>query len=346
MGQAIVRNCSYHAKQRRWNRQGIKNLAQYFCSLELDLYAHKNIALFCRTLIATQRTICAINGGEFVNSKCIILLVAFIAVRYSAAQQEAKLYGIERVYFRPVLESDSNLMRQPNVASFLPIQLKSSDLGSNLNNSLDEIAVRDFRLPFDPHGKELWIREIVNSEHHRIFETWWAMYAGGKRSCLWRFRADPRDNDDKALTNYVLDSVLQSGEHTIAVRVQGTMFRPQGAWWVTGKVFNFSIVDSGLVFSCIENTFGFFHGYNRGEDPPISVMSEELVDKRFRKREVYKTPEHILRLCGFRNPVTDDASQFNWIELRQVARCITERAGAKESFRAMYAPTFVERGGK
>ncbi len=275
------------------------------------------------------------------HSACCIYCCAIFCstARGKALRNRTRLFPTcSRIGFKPDATAQRGLISADSTQVFRP--------RLNLNNSLDEIAVRDFRLPFDPHGKELWIREIVNSEHHRIFETWWAMYAGGKRSCLWRFRADPRDNDDKALTNYVLDSVLQSGEHTIAVRVQGTMFRPQGAWWVTGKVFNFSIVDSGLVFSCIENTFGFFHGYNRGEDPPISVMSEELVDKRFRKREVYKTPEHILRLCGFRNPVTDDASQFNWIELRQVARCITERAGAKESFRAMYAPTFVERGGK
>ena len=42
------------------------------------------------------------------------------------------------------------------------------------------------------------------------------------------------------------------------------MFRPLGAWWITGKVISFSLSGDSLTLVRVRNDFGIFHGYDLG----------------------------------------------------------------------------------
>lgn len=75
-----------------------------------------------------------------------------------------------------------------------------------------------------------------------------ASYDDGRRSDVCFFRADPVQNENKALSNYEIDSVL-AADRSVELKIWGMMFRPQGAWWITGKVFSFSLSGDSLTLS-------------------------------------------------------------------------------------------------
>lgn len=192
-------------------------------------------------------------------------------------------------------------------------------------------------------GKEVWIREVINHEHPRIFDTWWALYVNEKRTCLWLFNAGWAARDQKALSNYQIDGALQTENDVVTVRVQGSMFRPRGAWWVTGKSFHFSVSDSGLSFLFVTNAFGFFHGYNQGDTVTASV--ERLIGTTFLKLDAENVNAETTRSCGFDDPLVD-AVEFNWTALMEAADCIVASAGTHQSTRSLSEPSFGEQSNK
>lgn len=245
---------------------------------------------------------------------------------------DPKLFGLDRVYFQQVLD----LSREPIVDSLLPMQVKDTTLIPKQYLLPEEMTVRDFWFG----GRATRIRQVVNYNNPRMAETWWALYAGRERTCLWRFRAFSSELDHKALSNYVIDSVYRTGEKNVIIRVWGEMFRP-GWWWITGKVFAFSEVDSGFAFSYVENAFGFF------SDRSFTVSTEELAGDHFVIRETKDVPNALLRGCGFRfseMALEPEEPEPTWDERCKAARCITKNA--IPTTRALHEPSFVERGGK
>ncbi len=261
---------------------------------------------------------------------CFLLLLILTFVQYPCAQVRPKLLGLERIYFHQVhdLRSDSR------VGSVFPMQMKDYPSDSVQNASLEEMTVRDFFLD----GQRIIIRQVVDCMHPRISETWWALYAEGERTCLWRFRAYASDNEGKALSNYLIDRVFRSSAKSVLIRVRGEMVRPAGVWWTTGKVFGFAETDSGFALSFVENSFDFFQGSDAG----ITVKVEDRVAGQFRQREVKNVRKAVLRRCGFSFP-EDEPVDLTWDALHKTARCATKK-GATESIRALHEASFVERG--
>lgn len=275
------------------------------------------------------------------------LVGLLLAIQVSFTTPLLRFEGLERVYFEHVGMPGAPLASPPAVTSLLPKTVQSSLLGRQAIESpmlSDEVTVRDFRLSSGRWKRDLWLRQVVDRRHPRITDLWWALYDDGRRSDVWYFRADPARNENKLLTNYEIEDVSTTDNNAIVFRIRGEMFRPAGAWWVVGKVFTLSMTDNGLVLSRVRNVFGFFRDYDRGDTPgSIGVLTERELDERFEVRAFTEVPEDLLRRCKFRDPLIEDT--WSWAEFEKVARCITENPDAKVTFRALDAPSFVERGG-
>jgi hypothetical protein len=210
-----------------------------------------------------------------------------------------------------------------------------------------DVQVRDFRLPLQGSPNELSLRQIQIGAEFRITELWWALYVNGQRSDVWYFSAKPDRTENKFLSNDEIEAAGASGSDSLELRVRGIMFRPQGAWWVTGKVFSFSRCGDTLTLSRVRNAFGFFRSYEvGGPPPPITVLTEGEVRGRFETRSYDSVPDEILRGCGFQDPLLIDNWEFNWVGLERTASCVTKKAGARISYRGLGEPSFVERGGR
>jgi hypothetical protein len=128
--------------------------------------------------------------------------------------------------------------------------------------------------------------------------------------------------------------------------VQGYMFRPQGAWWVVGKEWEFALGGNGLTLTRVRNVFGLFRDYDLGDGetlPPIGVLTEREIGGRYEIRDVDNVSESILHTCGFRDPYLEDDWAFSWDELLKVAQCITSESDAKVTFRDLNSTSFIER---
>ena len=271
------------------------------------------------------------------------LTALLVVVQTSVVKAPARLKGLDRLYFQNVGEPGAALDASPVVASLLPQLLRESDF-SWKPMSPEGYNVRDFRLPSGSWGRKLWLRQIVDVRHSRISELWWALYDHERRSDVWRFA--PKIGD-KILSNYEIKDVSTLGKGSIILRIQGSMFRPGGAWWEVGKVLTFLGSEDGLTFSRVRNAFGFFHGYDLGNEPAsITVSTEQESRGRFEERTFISKQEKALRKCGFQDPLIDARPKLSWRELERVALCITQKPGAKSSSRAFNEPSFIERRGR
>jgi hypothetical protein len=166
----------------------------------------------------------------------------------------------------------------------------------------------------------------------------------GRRSDVWYFAMDHPERGRKILSNYKIDSA-SSTNGDLELRVCGSMFRPQGAWWITGKTFRFSLRDDNLLLFRVVDNFGFFRDYATGEaPPPIDVTTESAMRRRFETRSYDSVPDAVLRHCGFRDPLDTEGWEFNWAEDEGAARCVTKNRRARRSYRNLEKPSFVERG--
>ena len=273
-----------------------------------------------------------------------VLTALLVVVQTSVVKSPARLEGLDRLYFKNVGEPGAALDASPVVASLLPELLRESDF-SRKPMSPEEYNVRDFRLPSGSWGRKLWLRQIVDFSHPRIFELWWALYDHERRSDVWYFA--PQVGDNKILSNYEIEDVSTVGKGSIILRIQGSMYRPGGAWWEVGKVLTFLGSEDGLTFSRVRNAFGFFHEYDLGNEPPSITVSAEIESRgHFEERTFISKQEKALRKCGFQVPLIDERHMLSWRELERVALCITQKPGAKRSSRAFNEPSFIELGGR
>jgi hypothetical protein len=274
------------------------------------------------------------------------------SVRVSAALPLLRLQGLDRVYFQHVGVPEDRSAMPTSVGALLPevIQPANSQQKTAAKKEVDDandVQVRDFRLQLPPSPRRLFLRQIVvDRETSRITKLWWALYDDGRRSDVWYFSADPMESGDKALSNYEIESASASGSDSLELRVRGMMFRPQGAFWITGKAFSFSSRGDMLALSRVRNVFGFFRGYDSGDrTPSIDVVTERETGGRFETRSYDSVPNGVLRHCQFRNPL-DEKWEFKWARMERTALCVSQETSVRTSYRGLDEPSCVERGGK
>jgi hypothetical protein len=108
-----------------------------------------------------------------------------------------------------------------------------------------------------------------------------------------------------------------------------------------------SLSGDSLTLVRVRNDFGIFHGYDLGgPPPPIDVTTERETEKGFEIRTHDAVPKALLSHCGFRNPLSDNSTNFVWNEFEKMAQCVIREPGARTSYRSFDEPSFVERGGK
>jgi hypothetical protein len=249
------------------------------------------------------------------------------------------LEGLDRLYFDRVRVA----ALPPAVAARVPSQWSRLHA---IEDADDEraLTVRDFPLPrVGAHGN-LVLRQVVESSHPRINDLWLVLYDGGRRSDVWHFRAYPNP-DGKLLPNYRIESVQPATGGGVTISLRGAMIRPQGAWWVTGKVVTLVPVDGALRFAHVRNAFGFRHEYDHSEEAeaPTDVRIEREIDGRFEERDIEPAPPDVMKACGL-EPA--EAVTGTWETLESLARCVTQAPRATVTSRDPAEPSFAERGFK
>jgi len=305
-----------------------------------------NIVPFCMLVCIATWTIAEQGGRKRADTKTPGTGV----IQATLPKPLARLDGLVRLYFQHVGRPAEVLNAPTAVASLLPELLRSTGLNRETVNatSLPEgLNVSNFHLPLDSQKRDLWIRQIVYNDHPRIAKLWWGLYDRGQRSDVWYFIPDPSQTENKILSNCEIVDASRAGNSAVVLRIQGSMFRPQGAWLVVGKVLTFSTSDAGLAFSHVCNAFGFFQGYDLGDaSSTIDISTERPLQGRMEGRTFVAVPKRVLRECGFRDPRTDENWKFSWEELERSALCVTKKPGVKTTFRALDEPSFIERGGR
>jgi hypothetical protein len=253
-----------------------------------------------------------------VCSICRCLIFAVVLAPMSVAQPVTRLQGLERLYFEHVGGNDEHSEVPSFLAKFLPPEIRASKFSPRkaVREVMDgelglHVETRDFNLPQQRTSSDLWLRQIIlDTGAARITWLWWALYDHGRRTDVWYFSADPdswygevgrknRIDSSKVLSNYEIEAVSATTDG-VELQVYGSMFRPGGAWWITGKTFTFSMQNETLQLTRVLNTFGFFQGYDVGDTRDlVDVTTEQEVGGRFQIQNYDKIQESILRACGF-----------------------------------------------
>lgn len=269
-----------------------------------------------------------------------LLLAGLLTTTAVAAPKEALRWeGMDRLYF-----SRDQVADPGEVAQSLPLALRQSMSApaDDPNGGLgDELSVRDFPLPGSAGEPRRWIRQVTDARNTRIWDSWWALYDEERRGDVWHFAARPERTERKLLSNYRIESVLSAGDDRIVLRVRGEMFRPGGAWWISGKEFLFRLSPGRLALVRVRNVFGFSRSTNQDEpEGALRVSTERERDGAFELREFGPMPQAAAAACGFRDAQEEASS---WTQLEQVARCLTDQPRATVVRRAFDSPSFVEK---
>ena len=242
-----------------------------------------------------------------------------------------RIVGLDRLYFERVDPIP------PEVRALLPDVLTKA-----AHEADEDVAVRDLPLPGAPRAV---LRELFDTRHPRIAETWWAVYDHGRRGDVWRYSAASGLADGKALVNLRIEGVASGDGSDVMIRLAGHMSRPQGAWSIAGKVLTLRATKDGLAFAHLRNAHGFFHGYDTGGAPPsVAVASERADGDGFEGRRLDPAPDPVLARCGFREP-DEDGAPLSWDALDRAAACVTDTPGHTTVRRKGDEPSFSERGG-
>ena len=272
-----------------------------------------------------------------------LLLAIVFAAPSPSAPGRLRLEGLDRLYFARV-GSAERLTAPAEVSAFLPRAIaRSARLPDP--EKFDGVFARDIPLPVPGWPRPAVLRQVVLSGA-RIDEMWLALYDGGQRSDVWRFQARPDLTDGKLLPNYSVGGARAAGG-TVVLHLSGSMFRPQGGWWVHGKEVTLAVRGPVLALQHVRGSYGFIHAYDRGDDadpPALSVMTEREVDGRFERRELSPVSVAAIRACGA--DVEDDHIEPGPADLETVAACVTRDPRSEVTWRRLDEPSFAERGYK
>jgi hypothetical protein len=276
----------------------------------------------------------------------LLLALAFAAAPSASPRPPAllRLEGLDRLYFTRV-GSAERLTAPPEVSAFLPRAMAGSTPLPD-PEKFEGVFARDIPLPVPGWPRPALLRQVVLSGA-RIDELWLALYDGGRRSDVWHFQARPDLTDGKLLPNYSVGGARAGDGGTVVLDLDGSMYRPQGGWWVHGKEVTLAVRGEVLALQHVRGTYGFIHDYDRGDDanpPAFAVMVERVVDGRFERRDLYPVTIAAIKACGAE--VGDDSIDPGTEDLEAVAACVTRDPKSKVTWRRFDEPSFAERGYK
>ena len=271
------------------------------------------------------------------------LLLALVFAAGPSPPSRLRLEGLDRLYFARVGGAE-RLTAPAEVSAFLPLAIaRSARLPDP--EKLDGVFVRDIPLPVPGWPRPALLRQVVLSGA-RIDEMWLALYDGGRRSDVWHFQARPDLTDGKLLPNYSVGGA-RAGDGTVVLHLSGSMFRPQGGWWVHGKDVTLAVRGNALALQHVRGAYGFIHAYDRDGDPDapaLSVTFERQVEGRFERRDLSPVSVAAIKACGA--DVEDDHIEPGRDGLETVAECVTRDPKSTVTWRRLDEPSFAERGYK
>jgi hypothetical protein len=272
------------------------------------------------------------------------LLALVFAAGSPSPPSRLRLEGLDRLYFARVGDAE-RLTAPAEVSAFLPrVIARSARLPDP--EKFDGVFARDIPLPVPGWPRPAMLRQVVLSGA-RIDELWLALYDGGRRSDVWRFQARPDLTDGKLLPNYSVGGARAGAGGTVLLDLSGSMFRPQGGWWVHGKDVTLEVRGTVLALQHVRAAYGFIHAYDRDGDPDapaLSVTFEREVDGRFERRELSPVSVAAIKACGAN--VEADFIEAGTEDLETVAECVTRDPRSTVTWRRLDEPSFAERGYK
>jgi len=275
----------------------------------------------------------------------LLLTLAFAAAPSPPAHPPSPLRfeGLDRLYFVRVGDAE-RLTAPAEVWAYLPLAIASS---ARLPDpaKLEGTSVRDIPLPVPLWPRPVLLRQVVLSGA-RIDELWLALYDGGRRSDVWHFQALPALTDNKLLPNYSVGGARAGAGETVVLDLEGSMYRPQGGWWIHGKEVTLAVRGDALVLQHVRGAYGFIHDYDLGNEraPAFSVHSEREVEGQFEGRMLYPVTLAAIKACGAE--AEDDSIAPGAADLETVAACVTRDPKSKVTRRRLDEPSFAERGYK
>lgn len=274
------------------------------------------------------------------------LLALVFAAGSPSPPARLRLEGLDRLYFGRVGGAE-RLTAPAEVSVFLPLAItRSARIPEPDPEKLDNVFARDIPLPVPGWPRPAVLRQVVLSGA-RIDEMWLALYDGGRRSDVWHFQARPALTDGKLLPNYSVGGARAGDGGTVVLHLSGSMFRPQGGWWVHGKDVTLAIRGNVLVLQHVRGAYGFIHDYDRDGDPDapaLTVTFERQVEGRFERRELSPVSVAAIKACGA--DVEDDHIEGGPADLETVAACVTRDPKSTVTWRRLDEPSFAERGYK
>lgn len=287
----------------------------------------------------------------------VALLWADPAVAHAQPAPSRGFIGLDRLeYFERVTEPAARSGIGPLLGPLLPrslagpgLRLRSERREVNDDTGRTrEFGVQDFRLPAGA-GPGLVLRQVLDFDHPRITEQYWALYEGGVRIDCWHFSPyplrppAPSPASRKVLAPYRIERIEPRAGPELVFRTWGGMSRPGGAGWQQGYDFVFSRSGAALRFEYVVRRYHFAY---RGDDDGVDVAVERLVRREgewmLELQRLTARPDALTR-CGYVNPEAGGARSRS--ELDRVARCLLARPAGIVEYRRLDAPSFLERGG-
>jgi hypothetical protein len=211
-----------------------------------------------------------------------------------------------------------------------------------------EFGVRDFRLPAGG-GPGLVLRQVLDHEHPRITEQYWALYAAGVRIDCWHFSpypwrpSAPPAASRKVFAPYAIERIAPLSGAELVFRTRGSMYRPGGAGWQQGYDFVFSRSGAAIRFEYVVRRYHFaFRGDDDGVDVAVERLARREGARMLELERLTVNPEALAR-CRYVDPQAGGAQSRS--ELERVARCLPARRKGIVEYRRLDAPSFLEREG-
>jgi hypothetical protein len=210
----------------------------------------------------------------------------------------------------------------------------------------DAVTVQDFRIPVQGSRSNLLLRQVLDRQHPRITEQYWALYENGLRVDCWFFSPAPEANSEgKLLAPYEVSQVLAGQDGSVVFRTFGSMHRPGGSGWMQGKDFVFTVSQSALKFQYAVGRFFLSYGAR------LEVNGERLIQREGQRvievRIRNSIPATALVRCGYQDPAESELEEAAYYrELERAVRCLLDEPDATTRYRRLAEPSFIERGGR
>ncbi|MBN2372021.1 MAG: hypothetical protein JXO72_16185 [Vicinamibacteria bacterium] len=259
-----------------------------------------------------------------------------------------RLLGLERLYFECVTALGQSSLHASAVRAALPRDLKGSPSAGDTLRDEDgfevDVSIADFAVPAFSRDTRIVLRQVTD-QSHRIHGIWWAIYLEGRRQDVWYFEASPDRTDGKLLANHTIKRVIRETNDQIVIDIVSTMFRPQGAMWISAWRLVFAVVSGGLAYQRAEERYGISRGYDDGEKPPSSTYwTARRNGREIEVMTVLDAPEAVVASCENQPSTAGDDGESD-IDVERTALCVTSRVKAQVAKRSIDAPGFIERGG-